>query len=132
MENVGLVLFRQNLLLMDPATAAWRQEKLIAKVIAHEFAHMWFGNLVTMRWWDDLWLNESFATYAAALAQVEATRWTGAWATFADSYKAAAYRQDQLPTTHPIAADIVDIRSMEVNFDATTYQKGASVLKQLV
>jgi len=130
MEHPGCVTFREEYVFRSRVTDADYERR--ASTVLHEMAHMWFGNLVTMRWWDDLWLNESFATYAAALAQVEATRWTGAWATFADSYKAAAYRQDQLPTTHPIAADIVDIRSMEVNFDAITYQKGASVLKQLV
>src|SRR5437763_13255307 len=130
MEHPGAVTFKEEYLFRSRVTDADYERR--ANTVLHEMAHMWFGNLVTMRWWDDLWLNESFATYAAALAQVEATRWTGAWATFADSYKAAAYRQDQLPTTHPIAADIVDIRSMEVNFDAITYQKGASVLKQLV
>jgi aminopeptidase N len=85
-----------------------------------------------MRWWDDLWLNESFATWAGTLAQAEATRWTSAWTTFAQLYKAWAYRQDQLPSTHPIAADIPDIAAVEVNFDGITYAKGASVLKQLV
>jgi aminopeptidase N len=95
-------------------------------------AHMWFGDLVTMRWWDDLWLNESFATWAGTLAQADATRWRSAWTTFAQLYKAWAYRQDQLPSTHPIAADIADIEAVEVNFDGITYAKGASVLKQLV
>ena len=93
---------------------------------------MWFGDLVTMRWWDDLWLNESFATWAGTLAQAEATRWRSAWTTFAQLYKGWAYRQDQLPSTHPIAADIPDIHAVEVNFDGITYAKGASVLKQLV
>ena len=103
-----------------------------AETILHEMAHMWFGDLVTMRWWDDLWLNESFATWAWHLADAEATRWTSAWTTFAQLYKAWAYRQDQLPSTHPIAADIPDIHAVEVNFDGITYAKGASVLKQLV
>ena len=104
-----------------------------AETILHEMAHMWFGDLVTMRWWDDLWLNESFATYMSVLCQAEATRWgKGAWTTFANVEKAWAYRQDQLPSTHPIAADIPDIQAVEVNFDGITYAKGASVLKQLV
>ncbi len=92
---------------------------------------MWFGDLVTMRWWDDLWLNESFATYAATLCQTSATRWTDAWATFANVEKTWAYRQDQLPSTHPIATDAPDVQTAEVNFDGITYAKGASVLKQL-
>jgi aminopeptidase N len=93
---------------------------------------MWFGDLVTMRWWDDLWLNESFATFMSVLAQVEATRFKNGWVTFANQYKAGARRQDQLPTTHPIAADIPDIESVYLNFDAITYNKGACVLRQLV
>ena len=92
---------------------------------------MWFGDLVTMRWWDDLWLNESFATFVSVLCQAQATRWTSAWTTFANIEKTWAYRQDQLPSTHPIAADIPDVQAVEVNFDGITYAKGASVLKQL-
>jgi aminopeptidase N len=93
---------------------------------------MWFGDLVTMRWWDDLWLNESFATFASVLCQSEATEFTEAWTTFANAEKSWAYRQDQLPSTHPVAADIPDLAAVEVNFDGITYAKGASVLKQLV
>jgi len=95
-------------------------------------AHMWFGDLVTMRWWDDLWLNESFATFMSVLCLAEATRWTNAWTTFCNAEKTSAYRQDQLPSTHPIAADAKDIETVKANFDGITYAKGASVLKQLV
>jgi aminopeptidase N len=95
-------------------------------------AHMWFGDLVTMRWWDDLWLNESFATFASVLCQADATEYSEAWTTFANVEKSWAYRQDQLPSTHPVAADIPDLHAVEVNFDGITYAKGASVLKQLV
>jgi aminopeptidase N len=93
---------------------------------------MWFGDLVTMRWWSDLWLNESFAEYMSTLATQEATEWHGAWATFASLEKSWAYRQDQLPSTHPIVAEINDLEDVQVNFDGITYAKGASVLKQLV
>ncbi|GAB6897226.1 aminopeptidase N [Kineosporia succinea] len=130
MENPGCVTFTETYVFRSRVTDAEHERR--ASTILHEMSHMWFGDLVTMQWWDDLWLNESFATYAAAISQAGATRWSDAWGTFADSAKARAYRQDQLSTTHPIAADITDIRSMEVNFDAITYQKGASVLKQLV
>lgn len=103
-----------------------------AETVLHEMAHMWFGDLVTMQWWDDLWLNESFATFASVLCQAEATEYTQAWTTFANVEKSWAYRQDQLPSTHPVAADIPDLHAVEVNFDGITYAKGASVLKQLV
>jgi aminopeptidase N len=103
-----------------------------AITILHELAHMWFGDLVTMRWWNDLWLNESFAEFVSHLAATEATRWTEAWTTFAYSEKTWAYRQDQLPTTHPIMAPINDLDDVQNNFDGITYAKGASVLRQLV
>src|SRR5215469_3878367 len=130
MENAGCVTFVESYIFRSRVTDFAHEAR--AATILHEMAHMWFGDLVTMRWWDDLWLNESFATWAGTLAQAEATRWTSAWTTFAQLYKAWAYRQDQLPSTHPIAADIPDIEAVEVNFDGITYAKGASVLKQLV
>jgi aminopeptidase N len=130
MENAGCVTFLEDYVFRSRVTDFARE--LRADTILHEMAHMWFGDLVTMSWWDDLWLNESFATWAAALAQAEATRWTTAWTTFCQLHKAWAYQQDQLPSTHPIAADIPDIAAVEVNFDGITYAKGASVLKQLV
>ena len=130
MENAGCVTFVETYIFRSRVTEFAREAR--AETILHEMAHMWFGDLVTMRWWDDLWLNESFATWAGTLAQAEATRWTSAWTTFAQLYKAWAYRQDQLPSTHPIAADIGDIEAVELNFDGITYAKGAAVLKQLV
>jgi aminopeptidase N len=130
MENAGAVTFAETHVFRSRVTEARRERR--AETILHEMAHMWFGDLVTMRWWDDLWLNESFATWASAVAQAAATRWPNAWTTFAQSDKAWAYRQDQLPSTHPIAADIPDIAAVEVNFDGITYAKGAAVLKQLV
>lgn len=131
MENAGCVTLLEDYVFRSRVTDAVVERR--AETILHEMAHMWFGDLVTMRWWDDLWLNESFATYASVLAQAEATRWgQGAWTTFANVEKTWAYRQDQLPSTHPIAADIADMQAVEVNFDGITYAKGASVLKQLV
>jgi aminopeptidase N len=130
MENAGCVTISEVLLFRSRVTDTLREAR--AETLLHEMAHMWFGDLVTMRWWDDLWLNESFATWAGTLAQAEATRWTQAWTTFAQAWKAWAYRQDQLPSTHPISADIPDIEAVEVNFDGITYAKGAAVLKQLV
>jgi len=130
MENAGAVVFRDEYVFRSRQTDAAYERR--AETILHELAHMWFGDLVTMRWWDDLWLNESFATYAGVLCQAEVTRWPHAWTTFANVEKSWAYRQDQLPSTHPISADIRDLEDVEVNFDGITYAKGASVLKQLV
>ncbi|WP_298180246.1 aminopeptidase N [Saccharomonospora sp.] len=130
MENVGAVTFLEDYVFRSRVTRYSYERR--AETLLHEMAHMWFGNLVTMRWWDDLWLNESFATFASVLAQAEATEYTGAWTSFANIEKSWAYRQDQLPSTHPIAADMVDLHAVEVNFDGITYAKGASVLKQLV
>jgi len=130
MENAGAVTFLEDYVFRSKVTDAAYERR--AETVLHEMAHMWFGDLVTMRWWDDLWLNESFATYVSVLCQVDSTRYTDGWTTFANTEKTWAYRQDQLPSTHPIAADIVDIDAVKVNFDGITYAKGASVLKQLV
>jgi aminopeptidase N len=130
MENAGAVTFLEDYVFRSKVSRAVYERR--AETILHELAHMWFGDLVTMRWWDDLWLNESFATYISTLCQAEATEYTTAWTTFANTEKAWAYAQDQLPSTHPIAADIPDVAAVEVNFDGITYAKGASVLKQLV
>ncbi|EME24171.1 aminopeptidase N [Rhodococcus triatomae] len=130
MENAGAVTFLEDYVFRSKVTRYSYERR--AETVLHEMAHMWFGDLVTMRWWDDLWLNESFATFASVLCQSEATEYTNAWTTFANVEKSWAYRQDQLPSTHPIAADIPDLAAVEVNFDGITYAKGASVLKQLV
>jgi len=130
MENAGCVTFLEDYVFRSRVTRYLYERR--AETVLHEMAHMWFGDLVTMRWWDDLWLNESFATWAAVLSQAEATEYVHAWTTFASVEKSWAYRQDQLPSTHPIAADIPDVQAVEVNFDGITYAKGASVLRQLV
>ena len=130
MENAGAVTFLEDYVFRSRVTDFSREAR--GETILHEMAHMWFGDLVTMRWWDDLWLNESFATWAGTEAQAKATRWSNSWTTFTTAWKAWACKQDQLPSTHPIAADIPDIHAVEVNFDGITYAKGAAVLKQLV
>nr|WP_202446235.1 aminopeptidase N [Streptomyces sp. SID4941] len=132
MENAGAVTIRDQYVFRSKVTDASYEVR--AATILHELAHMWFGDLVTMEWWNDLWLNESFATFAevACQAYAEGSRWPHSWTTFANSMKTWAYRQDQLPSTHPIMADIRDLDDVLVNFDGITYAKGASVLKQLV
>jgi len=130
MENPGCVTFHEHYIFRSRVTRT--QRELRAGTILHEMAHMWFGDLVTMRWWNDLWLNESFASYMGVLSQVEATRFTEGWTVFANLEKTWALQQDQLPTAHPIVADIPDVLSVHLNFDGITYAKGASVLKQLV
>ncbi|MGW1161730.1 aminopeptidase N [Streptomyces sp. NPDC002519] len=132
MENAGAVTFRDQYVFRSKVTDAAYESR--AATILHELAHMWFGDLVTMEWWNDLWLNESFATYAeaACMAYHPQSRWPHSWTTFANSMKTWAYRQDQLPSTHPIMAEINDLDDVLVNFDGITYAKGASVLKQLV
>ncbi|MBA8796094.1 aminopeptidase N [Friedmanniella endophytica] len=141
MENVGCVTLRDDLVFRSRTTRASYESR--DNTILHELAHMWFGDLVTMTWWDDLWLKESFAEWAShhAQSQIDATTTSAdgrpgdglhAWATFANGRKTWAYRQDQLPSTHPIAADMVDLEAVESNFDGITYAKGASVLRQLV
>jgi aminopeptidase N len=130
MENPGCITFSESYVFRSKVTDAIRERR--AETILHEMAHMWFGDLVTMRWWDDLWLNESFATFMSVLAQAEATRWRDAWVTFLDSEKTWAKFQDQLPSTHPVADAMPDVESVHQNFDGITYAKGASVLRQLV
>ncbi|TCO35968.1 aminopeptidase N [Kribbella steppae] len=131
MENAGCVTLRDEYIFRSRTTHAEMEAR--ANTVLHELAHMWFGDLVTMTWWDDLWLNESFAEWASHWAQaVATTKYAGAWTTFCNARKNWAYRQDQLPSTHPIAADMVDFHAVEVNFDGITYAKGASTLRQLV
>ncbi|WP_432133031.1 aminopeptidase N [Streptomyces sp. bgisy154] len=130
MENPGLVTFREEYIFRGKVTRASYEAR--ANVILHEMAHMWFGDLVTMEWWDDLWLKESFADFMGSFSLVGATRFEDGWITFANRRKAWAYRADQLPSTHPITADIRDLQDAKLNFDGITYAKGASVLKQLV
>ncbi|WP_438855643.1 aminopeptidase N [Agromyces sp. M3QZ16-3] len=130
MENAGAVTFTEVYVFRSKVTDAIRERRVVT--ILHELAHMWFGDLVTMRWWNDLWLNESFAEWASTIATAEATEWEGAWTTFNAMEKSWAYRQDQLPSTHPIVAEIRDLEDVLVNFDGITYAKGGSVLKQLV
>ncbi|MER5277832.1 aminopeptidase N [Streptomyces sp. NPDC002809] len=130
MENPGCVTFREEYIFRGKVTRAAYESR--ANVILHEMAHMWFGDLVTMQWWDDLWLKESFADFMGVFAMVESTRFQDGWITFANNRKSWAYRADQLPSTHPITADIRDLEDAKLNFDGITYAKGASVLKQLV
>ncbi|MFE4836435.1 aminopeptidase N [Arthrobacter sp. NPDC056691] len=130
MENPGLVTFTEDYVFTSRAADSQYQGR--ANTLLHEMAHMWFGDLVTMQWWDDLWLKESFADYMGTLGVDRATDWDTAWVNFANKRKAWAYVQDQLPTTHPIVADIPDLEAAKQNFDGITYAKGASVLKQLV
>ena len=130
MENAGCVTLRDEYLPRSRQPRSFYEFR--TSVITHEMAHMWFGDLVTMKWWDDLWLNESFAEWACYWCEANATEFTDAWTGFANARKQTGYRADQLPSTHPIAADNVDLQAVEVNFDMITYAKGASVLKQLV
>ena len=129
MENAGAVTFTETYVFRAKVTDAIKERRVVT--ILHELAHMWFGDLVTMKWWNDLWLNESFAEWASTIASAEATEWTEAWTTFQAMEKSWAYRQDQLPSTHPIVATINDLEDVQVNFDGITYAKGGSVLKQL-
>jgi aminopeptidase N len=130
MENVGCVTITESLMFRSKVTVAMYEMR--AMVILHEMAHMWFGNLVTMKWWDDLWLNESFAEMCGFQAAAEATRFTDSWTTFSGGLKAAAYHADQQPSTHPIATEVATLSEAQANFDAISYAKGASVLKALV
>ena len=130
MENVGCVTFRDEYIFRSRTTKTAYESR--ANTILHEMAHMWFGDLVTMKWWNDLWLNESFAEWAAHWASTGATKYNEAWTLFHVQRKAWAYRQDQLPSTHPIAANMPDLDSVYENFDGITYAKGASALRQLV
>lgn len=130
MENIGCVTLRDSYIYQSQTTDANRERRVVT--VLHELAHMWFGDLVTMKWWNDLWLNESFAEFTSTLATAEATEWKDAWATFTSGEKSWGQAEDEKPTTHPITGEINDIHDTEVAFDGITYAKGASVLKQLV
>ena len=130
MENAGCVTHRDDYIFRSRPVEARVERRAVT--ILHELAHMWFGDMVTMTWWNDLWLNESFAEYTSILATAEITRWDQAWTTFQTLEKGWAYNQDQLSSTHPVAAEINDLHDVEVNFDGITYAKGASVLAALV
>lgn len=130
MENAGCVTFYEGVIYRSRATDHEREFR--SNTILHEMAHMWFGDLVTMKWWDDLWLNESFAEWASYYANNAGTRFKQAWTAFMVDRKLWAYREDQLSGTHPIATDMIDLDTVEVNFDGITYAKGASTLRQLV
>jgi aminopeptidase N len=131
MENFGCVTHAEAHYIFRSQVTDFEYEQR-ANTILHEMAHMWFGDLVTMRWWNDLWLNESFAEWASHWANSEATRYTDAWTTFLSVRKSWGYRQDQLSSTHPVYCEMPDLEAVEVNFDGITYAKGASVIKQLV
>ena len=131
MENVGCVTFHEDVLIFRSKVTESKHLGR-ASTILHEMAHMWFGDLVTMKWWEDLWLNESFAEWASYMATSEATEYTTAWTEFNALRKNWAYRQDQLSTTHPIATEMKDLEDVKTNFDGISYAKGASVLQQLV
>ena len=130
MENAGCVTHRDDYIFRSQPVEARVERRAVT--ILHELAHMWFGDMVTMTWWNDLWLNESFAEFTSTLATAEITRWNQAWTTFQTLEKGWAYNQDQLSSTHPVAAEINDLHDVEVNFDGITYAKGASVLAALV
>ena len=130
MENAGAVTITESYVFRGAVNGFIKERRIIT--VLHELAHMWFGDLVTMRWWNDLWLNESFAEYASYLATAEATEYKDAWTTFASHEKSWGYREDQMPSTHPVVANIRDLEDVQVNFDAITYAKGGSVLRQLV
>ena len=130
MENAGCVTHRDDYIFRSRPVEARVERRAVT--ILHELAHMWFGDMVTMTWWNDLWLNESFAEFTSTLATAEVTRWSQAWTTFQTLEKGWAYNQDQLSSTHPVAAEINDLHDVEVNFDGITYAKGASVLAALV
>ncbi len=131
MENFGCVTHAESHYIFRSQVTDFEYEQR-ANTILHELAHMWFGDLVTMRWWNDLWLNESFAEWASHWCNTNATRFTDAWTTFLSIRKNWGYRQDQLSSTHPVYCEMPDLEAVEVNFDGITYAKGASVIKQLV
>ena len=129
MENWGCVTYGDGLLFRSTPTHS--QRLTLASILLHEMAHMWFGDLVTMKWWNDLWLNEAFATWASTWAAVGATKYRDGWATSLAGGKLEGYRVDMGPASHPIRGEVPDVSQAMANFDAISYQKGQAVLKQL-